>query len=78
MIQDEFKVKVLIPEYGYKLTQAGEVEIENRIISDKVYLAVNDSAENWVEITIEEANAIIAEQEKIAQEREKLHNQDEI
>lgn len=78
MIQDEFKVRVLIPEYGYKLTQAGEVEIENRIISDKIYLAVNDSAENWVEITIEEANAIIAEQEKIAQEREKLHNQDEI
>lgn len=69
MIQDEFKVRVLIPEYGYKLTQAGEVEIENRIISDKVYLAVNDSVENWVEITIEEANAIIAEQEKIAKEQ---------
>lgn len=72
MIQDEFKVNVLIPEYGYKLTQAGEVEIENRIISDKVYLAVNDSAENWAEITIEEADAIIAEQEKIAQEQEEL------
>lgn len=75
MIQDEFKVNVLIPEYGYKLTQAGEVKIENRIISDKVYLAVNDSAENWAEITIEEADAIIAEQEKIAQEQEELNNQ---
>lgn len=75
MIQDEFKVNVLIPEYGYKLTQADEVEIENRIISDKVYLAVNDSAENWVEITIEEADAIIAEQEKFAQEQEELNNQ---
>lgn len=70
MIQDEFKVKVLIPEYGYKLTQAGEVEIENRIISDKIYLAVNDDAENWIEITNEEADAIVAEQEKIAKEKE--------
>lgn len=70
MIQDEFKVRVLIPEYGYKLTQANEVEIENRIISDKVYLAVNDDAENWIEITNEEADAIVAEQEKIAKEKE--------
>lgn len=70
MIQDEFKVKVLIPEYGYKLTQANEVEIENRIISDKIYLAVNDDAENWIEITNEEADAIVAEQEKIAKEKE--------
>ena len=69
MIQDEFKVRVLIPEYGYKLTQANEVEIENRIISDKVYLAVNDDAENWIEITNEEADAIVAEQEKIAKEQ---------
>lgn len=70
MIQDEFKVRVLIPEYGYKLTQANEVEIENRIISDKIYLAVNDDAENWIEITNEEADAIVAEQEKIAKEKE--------
>ena len=69
MIQDEFKVRVLIPEYGYKLTQANEVEIENRIISDKIYLAVNDDAENWIEITNEEADAIVAEQEKIAKEK---------
>ena len=69
MIQDEFKVKVLIPELGYKLTQANEVEIENRIISDKIYLAVNDDAENWIEITNEEADAIVAEQEKITQEQ---------
>ena len=75
MIQDEFKVKLLIPEYGYKLTQANEVEIENRIISDKIYLAVNDDAENWIEITNEEADAIVAEQEKIAKEKkEDLNN----
>lgn len=69
MIQDEFKVRVLIPELGYKLTQANEVEIENRIISDKIYLAVNDDAENWIEITNEEADAIVAEQENIAKEQ---------
>ena len=68
MIQEEIKVRVLIPSEGYMLTQAFEVEISNRVVSDKVYLAVTDEPSNWKDITIEEADAIKAEQERLANE----------
>lgn len=71
MIQEEIKVRVLIPSKGYMLTQAQEVEIQNRVVSDKVYLAVTDEPSNWKEITIAEAESIIAEQERIANEQSK-------
>lgn len=67
MIQEEFKVRVIMPSEGYLLTQASDdVEIQNRVFSDKVFLAVTDSVDNWKEITIAEANAIKAEQELLA------------
>ena len=68
MIQEEIKVRVLIPSVGYMLTQAFEVEIQNRVVSEKVYLAVTDEPSNWKEITQAEADAIIAEQERMANE----------
>lgn len=68
MIQEEIKVRVLIPTEGYKLTQASEVNIEDRIISDKIYLAVNDEIANWKEITIAEAETIKAEQERLSED----------
>lgn len=71
MIQEEIKVRVLIPSKGYMLTQAFEVEIANRVVSEKVYLAVTDEPSNWKEITITEADAIIAEQERLAEEQSK-------
>jgi hypothetical protein len=71
MIQEEIKVRVLIPSEGYMLTQAFEVEISNRVVSDKVYLAVTDEPSNWKEITQEEAEAIKAEQERLANEQSK-------
>lgn len=71
MIQEEIKVRVLIPSKGYMLTQAFDVEITNRVVSEKVYLAVTDEPSNWKEITIEEADAIKAEQERIANEQSK-------
>ena len=71
MIQEEIKVRVLIPSKGYMLTQAFEVEIANRVVSDKVYLAVNDEPSNWKEITQAEADEIIAEQERLANEQSK-------
>lgn len=69
MIQEEIKVRVLIPSKGYMLTQAFEVGITNRVVSDKVYLAVTDEPSNWKEITQEEADAIKAEQERLANEQ---------
>lgn len=70
MIQEEIKVRVLIPSKGYMLTQAFDVEIANRVVSEKVYLAVTDEPSNWKEITIAEANAIKAEQERITNEEQ--------
>ena len=69
MIQEEIKVRVLIPSVGYMLTQAFEVEIQNRVVSEKVYLAVTDEPSNWKDITKEEADAIKAEQEKLVNEQ---------
>lgn len=68
MIQEEFKVRVIKPTEGHLLTQANDVEIINRVFSDKVFLAVTDSIENWKEISIAEADAIKAEQERLANE----------
>lgn len=49
---------------GYKLTQASDdIAILDRVIGKKIYLASNDSADNWKEITDEEAAALKAEQE---------------
>lgn len=68
MIQEGIKVRVIKPSDGYLLTQANDVEIQNRVFSDKVFLAVTDSPENWREISIAEADAIKAEQERLANE----------
>lgn len=67
----KYEVKVIIPSKGYSLTQANEVDIEERILSKKVYLAINDNPSNWVEITDDEALIIEGEQEKIRIEKEK-------
>ena len=72
MIQEEIKVRVLIPSKGYMLKQAFDVEITNRVVSEKVYLAVTDSPSNWKEITQAEGDAIKAEQERLAEESKKV------
>lgn len=54
---------VLTPDEGYMLTQAAETDIENRIVTSQVILAVNDSPSNWREIPKAEAEAILAQQE---------------
>lgn len=54
---------VLTPSEGYMLTQAAETDIENRIVTSQVILAVNDSPDNWREIPKAEAEAILAQQE---------------
>jgi hypothetical protein len=67
MIQEEIRVQVLIPSKGYKLTQSKKVDIANRIISDKVYLGVFDTPSDWIEITDEEANEILAQQKELSE-----------
>ena len=55
-------MKVLENNNGY-LTQAKEAKVSNMVVSNKVYLAVNDSEDNWKTITKEEGDKIREGQE---------------
>lgn len=70
MKNSNYTVRVIEPETGFYLTQSADVNIENRILSKKIFLAVNDSEDNWKEISDMEAEVIKAEQERIAKEKE--------
>lgn len=67
-------VQIIEPDDDMWLTQVEDVEILTRVFSKKVYLAVNDSQDNWKEITQAEYEqyqsqveaAILAEEEAIA------------
>jgi hypothetical protein len=68
MTTDTIQIEILTPSEGYRLTQAADIDIQDRVISEKIFLAVTDKAENWKEITIEEANSILEEQERLMEE----------
>lgn len=70
MIKSNYTVVVLEPSEGYTLTQSADVEVQNRILSKKVFLAVNDSPSNWKEITDAEADEIRIAQEEYAKLQE--------
>lgn len=63
MKQSNYTVQILEPTNGW-LTQKENVEIQNRVFSKKVFLAVNDSIDNWTEITEEEYAAYQVELEE--------------
>lgn len=65
----QVKVRILKPSEGYYLTQVSDdIDIKDRIFSTTIVLALTDLPENWKEISIEEANKIKAEQDKIFDE----------
>lgn len=68
MITKNFTVRVLEASEGYVLTQVEDVDVMNRILSDRVYLSVNDSEDNWKEIT--DAKAAEIEKERLEKEEE--------
>ena len=53
-----YTVNIIEPNDGLYLTNK---ENPGDILSKKVFLAANDSAENWVEISIEEGDALHAQ-----------------
>ena len=53
-----YTVNIIEPNEGFYLTNK---ENPGDILSKKVFLAANDSAENWVEISIEEGDALHAQ-----------------
>ena len=70
MIQSNYTVRIIEPSEGFTLTQSAEVETEYRVLSKKVFLAVNDDPSNWKEITDTEADEIRLQQEAIAKAKE--------
>ena len=58
----QVELRILTPAEGHFITQADDVPANERVISDKVYLAVNDSPDNWREINATEAEQSMAEQ----------------
>ena len=77
MKKSNYTVQIIEPSEGYTLTQFADVEVQDRILSKKIFLAVNDSPDNWKEITDAEAEAIKAEQDRLAEEERKKHETNE-
>ena len=66
----DYTMRILEPSSGLVLTQSNDVDILERILTDKLYLGVNDSPDNWKEITNTEADEIRQKQEELAKELE--------
>lgn len=58
-------VRILRPNEGCLLTQSADIDVKKRIFSEEIWLASTDSADNWKDIIIEEADKIKKEQEEI-------------
>lgn len=66
MKQTTYTVRVIEATEGNKLTQSKDVEIADRIISEKIYLSINDDITNWKEISDNEADLLQQKQREIA------------
>ena len=63
MEQTTYTMRVLTPSEGHLITQADDnTPLQERIMSDKLYLAVNDSPDKYKEITIAEAEELRQQQ----------------
>ena len=61
----QVNVRILKPNAGCLLTQSADVELPNRVFSEEIWLASNDSPNNWKDISIEEAEKIKKQQEEL-------------
>lgn len=62
----QVNVSVLKPNAGCLLTQSAEVDLQNRVFSEEIWLAATDSPDNWKDISIEEAEKLKQQQEELA------------
>ncbi len=62
MKQTAYTVQIIEPTDGHILTQASDIDLKDRIFSEKIFLGVNDKIENWKEITIEESEKLKTQQ----------------
>lgn len=61
----QVNVRILKPNAGCLLTQSADVELQNRVFSEEIWLASTDSADNWKDISIEDAEKIKKQQEEL-------------
>ena len=64
----DVKLHYITPKDGCYLTQSADVPNEKRIFSEWVWLANKGKESEWKNIPIDEADAIKAEQERLANE----------
>ena len=62
----QVNVRILKPNAGCLLTQSADVELQNRVFSEEIWLASTDSPDNWKDISIEEAESLKKQQEELA------------
>lgn len=62
MTTENFTSIVLTADAGYYLTQTADVELRDRIVASKIALSRHSMVDDWKEITKEEADQIIADQ----------------
>lgn len=61
---------------GMWLTQSGDIRDEERVFTDSVYLAVNDSRERWRDADQAEKDAWEARMDEIVEEEEEEYEQE--
>ena len=64
-------MKLLDKKDGYKWTQAADVDIRDRIIASKMYLADSAKESDWKQITDAEAEILKEQQEAALSEAER-------
>lgn len=69
MKQTAYTVQVVQPSDGHVLTQSADINLKDRIFSEKVFLGVNDKIENWKEITIKEADDLKQKQRDLIEKK---------
>ena len=65
MKQSTYTVQIIEPTSGHVLTQSADIDLKDRIFSEKVFLGINDSIDNWKEITIEESENLKTQQRNL-------------
>ena len=61
----QVNVRILKPNAGCLLTQSADVELQNRVFSEEIWLATTDSSDNWKDIPLDEAEQIKKQQEEL-------------
>ena len=62
----QVNVSILKPNAGCLLTQSADVELQNRVFSEEIWLASTDSPDNWKDISIADAEALKQQQEQLS------------